>query len=241
MLFTLIPGKTVLASQIIEQAQLQYPDKNTVYFYCKHNDPNRSTFLALAKGLLQQILLLNGELLEHMYSKASSSGEATLTSATVAKELLETCLLNFGHLYIIIDGLDECSRSEYSSIPNWFQELLKIVPSGNSNDIRCLFIGQEVKRKASTKLPTLKIRPADTNHDIIMFTKAKAHEIQDKFRISQSDADEIARNVSKKADGKSGLLSHVNTVRKKKCRCPLPVPPHASDKNTNINQCSSQS
>src|SRR5437763_7902 len=116
-------GKTVLASVIVEESQrlCEKHPIHIVFFYCKHKDPQRNTFTAVAKGMLVQLLRQNDGLLSYLYEKALLSGETILESRVLAKELLETALKSLEKVYIIIDGVDECDRDEKKIIISWFR------------------------------------------------------------------------------------------------------------------------
>ncbi|KAI9709991.1 MAG: hypothetical protein M1820_003069 [Bogoriella megaspora] len=206
-------GKTVLASMIIEEAQsAQSSCSSTIYFYFKHHDPDRNTFLGLARSLLQQLLIgnqesMDGELLDrgvldYLYTEASSSGKPTLSSAALAKDLLSTCLHNNGDIYVIIDGIDECSKAEHSDILNWFREEFGAFIDHDDVNIRCLLIGQEVRRKSGASVPTLKIRPSDMRGDIRAFNKAEADKIQRKFKkLSPREVKDLVDDISERSNG----------------------------------------
>lgn len=138
-------GKTILASTIIESLEKL---SNTTpirfaYFYCKDGDPNRNTFVAVARGLLSQLLRDNSDLLLHLYDKGNlKSGEAILTDPEMAKELLEVALDSAQKpTYIVIDGIDECcDRTERKLICSWFIEQVNGLPREDLGNLRCLFV-----------------------------------------------------------------------------------------------------
>ncbi len=72
-------GKTILASLLIEEAR-KLPGVQVVFFYCKHGDSQRNTFLAVARSILLQLLRHNGSLLSYLFEAACTSGENSLDS-----------------------------------------------------------------------------------------------------------------------------------------------------------------
>jgi hypothetical protein len=109
-----------LASLIIEEAR-SLPDVTVAFFYCRYQDDERNTFLAVARGILAQLLHQDDNILAYLYDKASRSGQTTLSTVSLAKELLEIATKNHKKLYIVIDGIDECERDERKEIASTFE------------------------------------------------------------------------------------------------------------------------
>src|ERR1700742_3662940 len=114
------PGKTVLASKIINKCEAVV-DSKTIYFYARAKDPTKNTFTSIVKSLISQALFLSQEiLLPICCERQKKSSEVILKSSNQATTLLESCLLKIAQQdiisnqkethqrqYIIIDGLDE--------------------------------------------------------------------------------------------------------------------------------------
>lgn len=134
-------GKTVLASLIVEECQRLCKEQpiSVVYFYCKHGDSMRDSFMAVIRGILVQILRENDDLLPYLYEKASISGEPILRSPELARELLETALRSLAKVYVIIDGLDECDKNEQKKIITWFRSTIDSGPEANSESLSVSF------------------------------------------------------------------------------------------------------
>ncbi|KAI9766234.1 MAG: hypothetical protein M1840_006648 [Geoglossum simile] len=134
-------GKTVLTSLLIDECQ-KIPDVCVAFFYCKHKDPQRSTFVAIARSILLQLLCYKKALLSYIYKEASTSGESSLESSELTKKLLEVALKAFNKVYLIIDGFDECGKTEKKLISTWFQSIINSVSIEDSGGLRCLFVSQ---------------------------------------------------------------------------------------------------
>lgn len=72
---------------IVEESQRlrQTHPISVVFFYCKHEDPQRNNFTAIARGMLVQLLRQNFGLQPYFYEKALMSGEIVLESPSLAK------------------------------------------------------------------------------------------------------------------------------------------------------------
>ena len=86
------------------------------FFYCKHGDGERNSFIGVARSILAQIHVQNPHLLPYFHEQASISGDAMLTSTSVAKEMLGIAIESCEKLYIIIDGVDECKPKERKEV-----------------------------------------------------------------------------------------------------------------------------
>ena len=195
-------GKTVLASLIVDEAR-KLPNAITTCFYCKGTDEQRNGFLTVAKSLLSQIALTQDSVLHYLYEEASKSNEAVLSTTVVAKRLLEVALNSCGRVYIVLDGLDECSRDDRKELTSWFQDLVASLPRACLGAIRCLFISQEdgFARKDLGMLSQIKIMPADNTADIEAFCGEWHEKIESKFGPLERREHNVKRVVSTRAQG----------------------------------------
>lgn len=193
------PGKTVLASSIIETCT-KIPSVSTIYFYCKHFDERRNTFLALAKAFLVQLLNQNKDLVSYLYEKYVESGSISLVSAQLCRELLDTALKCMTKVYIIIDGLDECQRTERRSALSFFTSIIENTQPGM---IRGMFISQDEDdiRQSLHSASLVRLTEDDNRQDIQTFAGWWAERIRQKFELSQEHSWYIRNTVSDGADG----------------------------------------
>lgn len=205
-MLTIAKGKTVLASLIIDEAR-KLAQKNqgvsVIFFYCRYLDSGRSTFLGVARGLLSQLLSQDDALLSYLHDKASTSGQTILSTASVAKDLLETSIKNCDKLYVVIDGLDECEKEERRQIVAFFEDICASLPQDEADSLRCLFLSQDdnMARKDFAKIPSLKITEAHTKKDIQAYSLARSKEIQAKFGLAPDRQHVIYQTIVDKAEG----------------------------------------
>jgi len=196
-------GKTVLASLIVEESQLM-PQIKVGYFFCKYRNERQNTFLAIAKGILAQILQQNRELLvPFLYEEMCTRGGPTLRTKALAKDLLETSLKICDKVYLIIDGVDECDRDERKVIASWFCELVESLPVNQAGKIRCLFVSQDdgCAKRDFSEVSSLKITTADNSHDIRTYCVARGLELQRRFKLTDERMNEIVDQIVQRADG----------------------------------------
>ncbi|KAH8652695.1 hypothetical protein BGZ60DRAFT_533558 [Tricladium varicosporioides] len=196
-------GKTILSSLVIQEAQNLRPRPTIAYFYFKNGDDQRNNFVAVARGILSQLLLQKENLLGYLYKEANNSPEAVLTSPKIASELLNMALKNDRSVYIILDGIDECSREERKLISSWFRKLIEDLPPTNAESIRCLFVSQDdgFARKDFAGLASISIRSQDNRADIEEYSLVWATRIKEKFEISDQIANKIATTIPNTVEG----------------------------------------
>lgn len=156
------------------------------FFYCKGEDANRNTFVAVAKGLLSQLLKDNQDLLLQLYDKGTmKSGQATLSDPTMAKDLLEVAFDSPTVTYIIIDGIDECEREERRQICSWFREQVNRVRKEDFGNLRCLFVSREdgPAKKDLGMVPAIKLAPERTAQDIKRYISSWVARIERKHGV----------------------------------------------------------
>lgn len=183
-------------------------DMSIAFFYCKHKDTSRNNFLAVAKGLLSQLLDQNKHLIQYFYEKSSSCGETSLHTKVLAGELLRVALSCSKRTYIILDGLDECDAKERKYIVEFFRNTVEALPIADMDSIRCLFVSQDDReaRKDLSNIPSINICPSDTKHDIHSFVMIWKDKIERKFGDLKRVRYDIAKIVTAKAQGNPRVL-----------------------------------
>ncbi|KAH0563181.1 hypothetical protein GP486_002248 [Trichoglossum hirsutum] len=193
-------GKTTLASFLVEQLR-KTPSNHVVFFYCKHEDKDRNSFVALARAMIGQIVLQNDSLVPYVYEKAATCGEKPLKTLKRSQDILEIALKSLDRVCIIIDGLDECPPSEKETIASWFQTLIRSMSEDDYADMKCIFLCQSDKEtsKLFKGLPSVLMGSADLAGDIETFCKIEGEKIKNKFALLDPEKDEIIQKVSHEA------------------------------------------
>ena len=163
----------------------------------------------MAKAILVQILGQNKDLLPYLYHSCISSGQVTLTSPQLCKELLEVALKSLPKSYIIVDGLDECSIAERKMM---ISILTSTIGDSSPGSLRGLFISQDENdiRRLLQQASSIRISENDNKEDIRKFSDLWAQRIQDKFELAQENADYISTAVLNGAEGEPNLFIAVS-------------------------------
>ncbi|KFA52172.1 hypothetical protein S40293_00599 [Stachybotrys chartarum IBT 40293] len=194
-------GKTILTSVVVD-ATRKVLDTTVAMFYFKYGQDMRSSFLGFARSILAQILGQNPHLLPYFHEKASMSGDASLLSSSIAKEMMQTALSNCMKLYLIVDGLDECGRAERREITAWLQDTVQDLLVTNADSIRCLFVSQDdgAAREDLEGVPNIKITN-ENQDDVAEFAAAWDKRIERKFGKVRQNNCRISQIIPARAQG----------------------------------------
>ena len=194
-------GKTILASRIIEECQ-KICSASVLFFYCKHLDNRRNTFLALARSILTQLLGQNASLLPYLYDKSIATSQTSLNSNQLCKELLDVAIKSCSKAYIIIDGIDECDMKERKMVLSFFTTLVDT--QAQPGNIRSLFVSQDENdiKKLLETASVVRVTSDDNKGDIERFTGKWASKITQKFELPRQVQDFMKESVTNRSDGK---------------------------------------
>ncbi|KAF8441250.1 hypothetical protein BGX38DRAFT_1134072 [Terfezia claveryi] len=211
-------GKTILASVIVEEARAMKKNLSTsistpnscnnlisvAFFYCRHGNPNKNSFINVMKGLIVQICKQNPEILPVLYNEISRSGEIGLSTRKDASHFLEIAIMGSLSLaaiiYIVVDGLDECEEEEMIKI---VETLTSIAQSTSGGACRLFFTSRDesaIQRVLSTAVK-YKLRPQDNAQDLEVYAKAFSIKIKEKFNLSEKEKDHLTTSVTSNANG----------------------------------------
>jgi hypothetical protein len=156
------------------------------------------------KGLLAQLMLRDLAHVPYYHDRYLLSGQLHLVSEALCKELLEAVVLKLPRVYLVVDGLDECDRSERTTLMQELNRLVRLcdlqqpgrsrvlVTSRNEPDIRkALLPAQEIE------LTTLRVQP-----DIKTFVQAQCYGLQQKFELTDNEITCIRDLTCIQADGR---------------------------------------
>ncbi|KAH7110085.1 hypothetical protein B0J11DRAFT_448466, partial [Dendryphion nanum] len=197
-------GKTILASTLIEKCRSQ---SNTVvaYFYCRHADPSRNSFLGLAQSLILQFTRSNPSLLPYIVNIQATSDTTSLQSAKIAKEVLGVAVASFENLILIVDGLDECSKAGKKEIVEWIRASILLAKDDNSRNLRCCFFGQEDNDagKLLKGIRNFQLTEKHNRNQITSYCESRAKSIGEDFDLSAQDIQNLTSSVCKNTDALS--------------------------------------
>ena len=184
---------------------INLPSASTAFFYCKYQDDQRNTFLAVSRAILTQLVTQNQELLPYLYDKCLSSGQPSLVSSKLCEELLETMLTTIANTYIILDGLDECGLTERKAIISFFTSIIE--NNATPGSIRGLFVSQNENdiKKMLRGASAVRLEENDNKSDIKGYATHWSLKIQERFKLSPDEQKYIVLAVCERAEGAQTL------------------------------------
>jgi hypothetical protein len=202
----MIKGKTTLASLIIENL-LERKNGPALFFYCKHDQPEKNTFTGILRGLLAQILFQDNTLVSCLYEMCSSKDQAGMP--TILEELAEIAFDGQATLFVVLDGLDECKPGEAEKAISWFSSRQKTMNQADCGNIRLLCVGQrvDVLQRMLSSAADISLENGSHQGDIERYVKERARNIKEEFEISFRMEAEIVARVTNAAKSKKLDLS----------------------------------
>jgi hypothetical protein len=192
-------GKSVLASLIFDQSS-NLPNTTPLVFYCKHDDPEKNTFVGMARSILHQLLLGEETLLQYLFQAATTGRETQLQSTKLAKKLLNTCLRSAGRVYAVIDGIDECEKTEQQHIATFWIEYVE-QSSSDPEPSKCALLSRDdiSTKHVFTGLPTIRVHGKDHESDIRSYSMSRIAALQQKFRLTDAEKKDIVSKTASRA------------------------------------------
>lgn len=181
---------------------LSVPDTKSVFFFFKRDDPEKNTFVGMARSMLHQLFVSDETLLRYLFQAATTRGEIKLRTTKLAKELLSTCLRSSGKLYAVIDGIDECQKTEQQHAAAFWIGYVE-QSSSDPEPSKCVLVSRddESTRKLFTELPTIRVQGKDHEADIRSYSMTSSAKLQQKFRLTDDEKEDIASKVAVRAGG----------------------------------------
>jgi hypothetical protein len=205
------PGKTILASRIIEECKRKR-DFITSYFYCNESDPQRRDALSILKGLLVQLITQDRTLIPYVYMRAKSSGQGTLMAHQLTQSLVNVCCERVPRQFIVIDGLDECCRQERQVLLTFLAEVIDRAEDDEPGNLRVLIVSQdepditetlskESRARPSFSVGRIVIQKKHNEDEIERFVSLWTDRIEQRFRLCIEETNCIKRLMSARTDG----------------------------------------
>ncbi|EYB33484.1 hypothetical protein FG05_30074 [Fusarium graminearum] len=190
-------GKTVLTSCLIthlkelKSSTTDSGDRFTIsYFYFKHDQPKKNSFVSLLLSLLAQLVAQDESLLDHIYHACHSMDSQQFRSLDEVSRHVSIALQSQTRCFIIIDALDECP--EAPKVLQWFENVI-FKENGTLGDI-----DSNIRLFISGQRDGILERH---DQDIKEYSEAMASKIRDKFSLDLEYEQDIVSCVTSHACG----------------------------------------
>ncbi|KAI3321517.1 hypothetical protein HD806DRAFT_502761 [Xylariaceae sp. AK1471] len=219
-------GKSTLMSTAIEsllETAESLPTQGEIavtYFYCRHNmsntGPNRNSFNAILRALLDQLIDQNPILSHHFSEEISNMDGLKLRSTQMLEQLVHTAIKAQKINYLILDGLDECGPDQTTMIIDKFLSMLqKHIDEAAGTNFRVLFSGQRdgILDTKLERFPSVSLDNQAHTSDVYHYCEMFAAQIRQKRRLTDELEHEIKSKVFGNAKGMflyaKVILSHL--------------------------------
>lgn len=183
------------------------------YFYCQEEDSEHRTYIDILRGVLHQMVDFNDYLLPLCLEKVESSGNPTLADTETAQVLIEAFFEYNTRQYIIIDGIDECERTEARDAATFFMgQVTKCDNDIKQGQLRVLFMSQPTPELVKAKVmpeddACVQLRSTDNAEDIRSYVKKRIPDFSEKratrsgFNLSENDKEQIESIICRRSEG----------------------------------------
>lgn len=173
-----------------------------VFFYCKNRDSTKNTFDSVARSLVAQLLQLNPLIfLDYLYETAIKSGQRHAGGFNVYASILENISTSHSHLFIGIDGLDECEEDERRSILSLVEHILKACKT--QTNIKIFVASQRMKdlEYSLASATRFNIKDYHIRQDIQSYVLTRFLQLSKKFKFSPEENESILTEISSRPKG----------------------------------------
>ncbi len=215
-------GKTILASKAIKHLQSMRATAgqggtalphgfSVIYFFFKHQQPDKRTFTALLLSILWQTVLLDEVVLDLIYKRLASEGPQKIRSVSLLRELAELALGIQRRCFIVVDGLDECggpnghnSEDAQRQVIKWLEGLKGGDGEGEERCVRLFISGQQngCLEERLGHWPAVRVDSCLAHMgDIRTYSEAKMSDISQRFRLDENTGTGILEKINARAAG----------------------------------------
>ena len=218
-------GKTIATSRVVQHLQqLRASGGNTnvggfvlLYFFFKHHQHDKRTFVAMLLSFLSQTLFQDEVLLDLIHKRCTLADQQKIRSESLLRELAKLVLQAQRRCFIVVDALDECDGDQLGKpedaqgiVIDWLESLREHQNGSKPSDrcIRLLISGQRngVLDQRLKHWPAIRLDSSSSHmNDIKMYCEAKRLQIRQEFDALEDIENislDIIRRVTSRAKGR---------------------------------------
>ncbi|KAL6837249.1 hypothetical protein V8C40DRAFT_229538 [Trichoderma camerunense] len=199
-------GKTTLTASVIEKllTKKRSADVFISFFFVQFDDRQSLNAEIILKSIIRQMLNVS-KIYERVETLLDNMQFNLASGLNEIEKLLQSIAAEFETLYIVIDGLDECTKSERHDLLETLHSVMKV-----RSNIKLFLAGRDsVSREVQTKFPTLKQIPMDlpsAQSDIVTYVNGIVQEKLKTEELVVGDSDLIEDIKAALSDGANGMF-----------------------------------
>lgn len=174
-----------------------------VFFYCKNRDSTKNTFDSVVRSLIAQLLQLNPIIfLDYLYETAITSCQRHPNGFNTYATIFENISKSHNHLFIGIDGLDECEEEERRLILSLIGHISKV--SKIQTKTKVFIASQRMKdiEHSLVSATRFDIRHYHVKQDIQNYIFIRSSQLSKKFRFNSEKTKSVIADISSRPKGK---------------------------------------
>ena len=159
-------GKTVLSANVVDHVASACPEALVIYFFCRHDEEFSLNARAVVGSIVRQLLQhVKAESLEKVHLENLDS-----LDTTQVLHYAEALLPSDRSLFVVVDGIDECTESETVLL---LDNLKRMLASNLQYRIFCSSRPDLLNRISASYQPEVKISMPEVNIEITEYIEVE--------------------------------------------------------------------
>ena len=154
---------------------------------------------------------MNPVSLDYLHDTAVNSSEKHPSTFKTYSSILEHITIEYDHLFIGVDGLDECEKEDRRLILLLLKRIVKV--SSPQTKIKIFLASQKLKDLEDSLNSTLRfdIKQHHNRQDIHHYVDKRYSQLCERFGVTLQRRVIITSNISSRCEGKTHYLDYLNT------------------------------
>ncbi|XP_014560345.1 hypothetical protein COCVIDRAFT_34576 [Bipolaris victoriae FI3] len=202
-------GKTMLSIFLTEELKkhaAQQENTDLIFFFCSAQNEKHSTALAVLRGLLHQILTKRPQLSKHAlrHFEPPERKQQTLASLEALWIIFVEVItdVEFGTMFCVLDGFDECEESTRKVLLSRLVTLLNGHNYSNQNAFKLAIISRDMHGlKGCLRVRLDPDNDERVSSDIELFISARMNDLSEIEGFNEKMHEDVQKELLDRAEG----------------------------------------
>ncbi|EUC28357.1 hypothetical protein COCCADRAFT_109401 [Bipolaris zeicola 26-R-13] len=202
-------GKTMLSIFLTEELRkhaAQQENTDLIFFFCSAQNEKHSTALAVLRGLLHQILTKRPQLSKHAlrHFEPPERKQQTLASLEALWIIFVEVItdVEFGTMFCVLDGFDECEESTRKVLLSRLVTLLNGHNYSNQNAFKLAIISRDMHGlKGCLRVRLDPDNDERVSSDIELFISARMNDLSEIEGFNEKMHEDVQKELLDRAEG----------------------------------------